>query len=77
MAYEEVHRGIGGPVGRKAHAVALVHGAGPGVGVHMAIPGGIHLQRHHMCHSQIQMHSPDSQDTSTSKREITQGCFHL
>ena len=48
MANEEVHRGVCSPIRRKAHAVTLVHGARPGVGVHVAIPGGIHLQRHHM-----------------------------
>ena len=48
VADEEVHRGVGGPIGRKAHAVALVHRAGPGVGVDVAVPGGIHLQRQHM-----------------------------
>ena len=53
---EEVHRGVGSPIRREAHAVALVHGARPRVGVHMAVPGGIHLQEQSMSHGLLHMH---------------------
>ena len=43
MANEEVDRGVGRAVLSKAHAVALEHRAGARVGVHMPVPGGIHL----------------------------------
>ena len=46
MANEKVHRGVGGAVRGEAHAVALEHGAGARVGVHMPVPGGIHLRQH-------------------------------
>ena len=49
MADEEVHRGVGRAILGKAQAVALEHRAGARVGVHMPIPGGIHLRPHQTC----------------------------
>ena len=71
MADEEVDRGVGRAVLGKAQAVALENRAGARVGVHMPVPGGVHLRPHPTRSEAAHVRYAWQQEEESSKHQQT------